>query len=396
MNESNTYSNEGEEISVLDLINFLQDSWKKLLIASMAGTVLGLSGWFFLGSYSAEYILLNNTNTNTNTNTNSNSYALDIVSWKTIQKSLPNLAAQVLAEGTAPDGKDALYQSMSDEKWWQKNISPSYAISKADTKDLAGISKDLDAASTTILSLTVTSGGNTKISSLDNVRAAAKFLRTGGAYLQIRNILNTYEGETISTVADIQKKITTTQIEMGYLQERAKRLEELRTRFPANSAVSQQVIDPKDSGAKYLPISTQIIAINNDINQSKEQLQRSRDRLVQIKLIKKFLDEANPLAEKTFDGLVLDNDLLGIEGKLRATLSKDDVIGLEILDQLHAQLLQVSARFTKGLEANTAPTSKKTGIIKSAAGGLAAAFFLMLLVLLGEKVWLRIKSGGPK
>jgi hypothetical protein len=285
---------------------------------------------------------------------------------------------------------------MSDDKWWQKNITPSYAISKADTKDLAGISKALDAASTTILSLTVTSSGNTKESSLDNVRAAAKFLRTGGAYLQIRNILNAYEAETISTVADIQKKITSTQIEMGYQQERAKRLEELRARFPANSSVSQQVIDPKDSGAKYLPISTQIIAVNNDINQSKEQLQRSRDRLVQIKLIKKFLEEASPLAEKTFDGLTLNKELLELEAKLRATFSRDDVNSLEILDQLRAQLLQISARFTKGLEANTAPTSKKTGVIKSAAGGLVTAFFLVLLVLLGENAWLRVKGGGAK
>lgn len=45
-----------------------------------------------------------------------------------------------------------------------------------------GISKDLDAASTTILSLTLTADAFTKEWCLDNVRAAAKFLRTGGAY----------------------------------------------------------------------------------------------------------------------------------------------------------------------------------------------------------------------
>jgi hypothetical protein len=214
--------------------------------------------------------------------------------------------------------------------------------------------------------------------------------------LQIRNILNSYEGETISAAADIAKKITSTQIEMGYQRERAKQLEDLHRRFPSNTNVGQQVVDLKDSGAKYLPISTQIIAVNNDINQSKESLVRMRDRLSQIALMKTFLERASPIADKTFDGLVLGAQLLAIEADLRSKLAKDDVNSQEILDQLHSQLLQISARFTKGLEANTAPIATKKGMIKSAAGGLAAAFFLMFLALLGQRMWVSVKSGGVK
>ena len=378
------------EISLLDIVNFVHESWKKLAAASLAGAVLGLGGWFFLGSYSAEYILLNNTNTNTNT------YALDLVSWKTIQKSLPNLAAQIEDEGKAPQGQAQLYKSLASEQWWQKNVSPSYAISKADTKDLAGISKDLDAASTTILSLTIAASGTTKEKSIENVRAAANFLRTGSAYLQLRNIVNSYESETIATVADLQKRITTTEIEMGYQVQRAKSLEDLHKRFPGGNNASNQVVDPKDSGAKYLPITTQIIAVNNDINQSKEALQRYQDRLAQISLMKTFIEQANPLFDKTFDGLALNSELLALEAQLRAKLTKNDLKQQEVLDQLRSQLLVVQARFTKGLEANTAPTSTKKGMIKTTAGGLAGAFFLMLLVLLGQRVWLNVKSGGAK
>lgn len=183
---------------------------------------------------------------------------------------------------------------------------------------------------------------------------------------------------------------------MGYQIQRAKSLEDLHKRFPGGNSVGNQVVDPKDSGAKYLPISTQIIAVNNDINQSKENLQRLRDRLMQIALIKTFLDEAIPLAEKSFDGLSLDDGLLQIEQKLRTKLAKEDVRGQEILDQLHAQLLQVQARFTKGLESNTAPTSKKLGMIKATAGSCAAAFFLTLIGLLGMRYWVNIKSVGAK
>lgn len=392
------------EISLIDIVSFLGASWKKLAIAALVGAVLGFGVWWFLGSYSAEYLLLNNASSNSNSglasNPNSatqpNSYALDLVSWKTIQKSLPNLAAQIDAEGKAPEGQSNLYRELANDQWWQKNAIPSYAISKADTKDLAGISKDLDAASTTILSLTLTCGGSTKEKSLENVRTAANFLRSGGAYLQIRNILNSYESEAISSVADIQKRITTTEIEMEYQVQRAKSLEDLHKRFPGNASVGGQVVDPKDSGAKYLPISTQIIAANNDINHSKEILRRLRDRLAQIALMKTFVEQASPLVEKSFDGLTLDAQLLQLEASLRAMLSKDDIQQIEILDQLRSQLLLVQARFTKGLEANTAPSATKKGMIKAVMGGFTTTFFLMLMMLLAQRIWSNIKVGVNK
>jgi len=381
-------SNGGAEISLLDIVTFVQSAWKKLAIAAVVGAVLGLGNWYFLGSYQAEYVLLNNNN--------NNSYALDLVSWKMLQKSLPNLADQIVEDNKAPQDQAFLYKALSNEQWWQKNVLPTYALSKADTKDLAGISKDLDAASTTILSLTLTASGSSKEQSIVNVRASAKFLRSGSAYLQIRSLLNGYESQTVSAVADVQQKITSTQIEMGYQQERVKSLEELHKRFPGGANISGQVVDPKDSGAKYLPLATQIVAVNNDINGSKEVLARLQKRLEQIGLIKAFIDQAIPLQDQTFDGLALDDQLLVIEGSLRSKLGKGDANGQELLDQLHSQLLAIQVRFTKGLEANTAPTASKKGMIKSTAGGLVAAFFLMLLALLGQRVWVSIKSGGVK
>jgi hypothetical protein len=209
--------------------------------------------------------------------------------------------------------------------------------------------------------------------------------------------LSGYEGESISSVADIQKKITSTEIEMRYQRARAKSLEELYRRYPTNSSLGQQIFDLKESGAKYLSITTQIIAINNDINQSKENLQRFHDRLTQITLIKTFLEQAIPLAENSFDGLALGTELLKIEDQLRAGLAKDDMQSQEVLDQLRSQLIQVQVRFTKGLEANTAPTIiGKKGMLQSTIGGSAAAFFFILLGLLVKKAWYRSNGVGRK
>ena len=380
------------EISLLDIISFLQESWKKLAVASIVGAALGISGWFFLGIYSAEYVLLNNYTSN-------NNYALDLVSWKMLQKSLPNLADQIINENKAPDDQQPLFKAMSTEQWWQKNAIPTYALSKADTKDLAGISKDWDTASTTIINLTLTATGKSKEQSIENVRLASNFLRTGGAYLQVRSLLNNLESQTLSTAADVQQKITVIQREMAYQQSRVKALEDLLKRFPLtpNGATVNQQGESSNSYGKYLPLTTQIIAANLDINQSKEDITRLQGRLSQIALTKEFLQLALPLQDQTFDGLVLDQKLLDVESTLRNKVNKNDSNGEQFLNDLHARLLDIKVRFTKGLEANTAPTSSgKKGMIKTTAGGFLSALFLMLLVLLGQKVWVSVKSDGVK
>jgi hypothetical protein len=151
-------------------------------------------------------------------------------------------------------------------------------------------------------------------------------------------------------------------------------------------------VDLKDVDAKYLPLTTQIIAVNNDINQNKERLMRLNDRLNQIALIKQFLVEALPLAQTELDGILLSKSLLGIEDKLRKGLPVADFKNRQAMDQVRSQLSAIEARFIKGLEANTAPVTKKTGMLKATAGGLAGAGFLMLMFLLGRKALSKLKK----
>lgn len=378
------------EISFLDIVNFLQESWKKLAAASIVGATLGLGSWFMFGTYSAEYVLFNNNNNN-----NNNSYGLDLVSWKMLQKSLPNLAARIIEENKAPENLSSIYYAMSSEQFWQKNVVPIYAISKADVKDLAKISSNLDLASTTIINLTFIASGDSKEQAVKNVMSAAVFLRSGGAYLQLRSLLNSYESQILSAVADLQQKIANTGNEMRYQQERVKNLEELRKRFPSTTsaaAINQRIDVGSNAAGKFLPLTTQIIAANTDIYESQEKIARLQDRLSQFVVAKNFLEQALSLQDQIFDGLTLGNQFLEIEANLRAKLAKDDIGGLQFLNDLRAQLLSIKVRFSKGLEANTAPFSNgKKGVIKSVVSGLVAAFFVMFLVLLGQKLFASIR-----
>jgi len=375
--------NGGAEISLLDIVNFLQSAWKKLAIAAVVGAILGFSNWYFLGSYNAELILNNNGGT-------------DLVGWRSLQKSLPNLADQMVDESKVPEGQESLYRTLSNADWWQKNTLATYGMSKADTKDLASTA-GLEAAGTSIMSLTITAAGSTRNKAIDNARGTKNFLLQGASYLAIKSLFSAQESQLISSDAELAKKINNTQVELGYQQERLKSLESLAKRFPNEQKTISQVVDPKDSGAKYMPISTQIIAANTDINASKESLERLKDAQAQMAILRTWVKQVSPLMNgESYDGIALTKKLLEQESQLRATLNPSDPKSLAFVDDLRSTLLANDVRFSKGFEMNTAPTASKKGMIKSTAGGLAGLFFLMLLALLGGRVWLHIKSGVAK
>jgi hypothetical protein len=344
----------------------------------MAGAVLGLSGWFFLGNYSAELVLSNNG-------------GIDLIGWRSLQKTLPNLADQLIEEKKIPDESIPFYRQMSDEVWWQKNVLPTYAITKADSKDLASTA-GLESAGSSILNLTITARASSREKALGQSRTAASFLLQGGAYLALRSMFNGMQSAVLTADNDLQKKINDTQIELQYQQKRLANLEGLLKRFPGDAKVSAQVVDPKDSGAKYLPISTQIIAANTEVNASKETLERLNDRISQIAIQKEFVQKAQPLVESNFDGLKLNQSLLDLQAQLYEQVGPDNIKDRAYLEGLRAQLLANQIHFTKGLMEDTPPIATKKGMLKATAGGLAAAFFLMLMVLVGQRFWQQVKT----
>ncbi|MBT8518876.1 hypothetical protein G6645_08575 [Polynucleobacter paneuropaeus] len=376
----------------LEIVDYLQSSWKKLALAGLVGAVLGLSGWFILESYTAEYVLFSNTISGNNQKSH-NQHSLDLLSWKILQKRLPILAAQIVENNQVPEGLIQIYKSMEDEQWWRKNVVPTYAISRTGVKDFSGIGKNSDSDSSEIIYITLKSDGKSKEQSLENVGAVAKFILSSGWYFELCSLINRYDAETIVDDAELQKKIANTKIEMSYKEESIRQLEQLYKRFPDKNLVYTQPVDVKGSEYKYLPIQTQIITTKADLNASNEILMRLQKRLNQAALTRKFLDQALPLQDKTHDGLVLSKQLLEIESNLRAKLDKSDSGGAEFLNDLHVQLLDIQSCFLKSWADSTEPTlSSKRGIIKAVAGGLVGGVLLMLLVLSGERVRREITS----
>ena len=365
-------------IDLWQVVDFLSEHWKKAALGAVAGAVIGVGGWSVLASYKAETILVNSVVSN------SEQRAINFISWRLLQKNLPILASQM----------DSGWSALESASWWQKNVVPTYSLSKADTKDLAAISKDLqDSEGQTILSLTVNASGSTKEKALSRLDEATRFIREGSVYLLLKGQIIGYEAKLLNGDADLQKRITDTEVELKFLRDRARNLEGLRQRFPQNVAVgSQQIVDLKDSNAKYMPISTQLVAVNTDINNAEESLKRMRDQQAQMVVLREYVAQARPQLEKETNGLKLAEGLLQIESQMRKAADAGDMNTQQILNDIRAQVVQVQARFTKGLESGSAPYVSRPGPVLPAVGGLLGGAIAALLYAMMRMMLAKLKT----
>lgn len=372
--------NDEDSISLDQIVDFFSDHWKKAVTGAVVGAVIGVGSWSVLATYKAESVLINNG-------------AVSFMSWRALQKNLPLLAAQLLETEQIKPDQTPVYTKLANAQWWVKNVVPTYSLTKADTKDLATISKDLqESGGTNILNLVVTATGSSKEAAEANVEISTRFIKEGLAYLSIKSLINGYESQVLNVDADLQKKILDAEVELKFMRERAKNLEALRQRFPQNAAVgSQQIVDLKDSSAKYMPISTQLVAIHTDINNTVESLQHMRDQLTQMNVLKQFVTQALPLMAKDTNGLALADALLKVETDMRQQLNPEDTNGLQMLNSIEATLVGFRTSFSKSLDTDLAPQVSRPGPTMPLAGGLLGGAALTLLMVLGQKTLRKLK-----
>lgn len=264
-NTEQQIAEDGQEISLNDIIDFFVIRWKVLLMGAFFGLIIALGGALLSGKYEAEATLINKSGIDKS--------GIDYLMWKNLKRNLPILAARI-SEATN-SGEDFL-RALSSEAWWQKNVVPTYAIGKEDAKAIFGMSKEQqDAESTKIKDFVVTATGSSKEDALKNLSTATSFLRSGAAYLALKDVIANYQVELLNSESEIAKNVSSLEIELTYLNDRMDSLELLKAKFPGNPAsIISQSTDYKDSSAKYLPIITQLIDVNKDISALKENLSR--------------------------------------------------------------------------------------------------------------------------
>lgn len=373
---------EDEGISLIDAVKLIADNWKRIVIGAVVGALVGVIGWLFLATYKAESVIVNDG-------------AINFLSWRNLQKSLPLLASQLIADNQVSPDQEKIYRTMADAKWWIKNVQPTYSLTKADIKDLATIGKELqENGGANILNLIVTTSASSKETAEANIDVTTQFIKSGSAYLSIKNIIKGYESQILNSDANLQKQIADAERDLKYMRERAKNLESLRQRFPQNvTATTQQVVDAKDSNAKYMPISTQLVAINTDINNTVESLAKLHDQQVREKTLREFVKQALPIIGKETNGLKLVNELLDVKADMRKSLPAEDENAQLALNDIEATLVSVRTHFTKSLDTDLTPQITRSSPLLPAIGGLLGGAVAMLLLSLGLRLKANYRSG---
>jgi hypothetical protein len=392
MNNPAADDEQDDEISLSDIIAFLAGEWRKLVAGAVVGLVLSIGAAVLVVQYKAEAVILN---ANANANAETTQPPIDFLSWKYLQKSLPELARRVVELKRAKPDEEKLYKQLSDPKWWEKNVEPNFALSKDDRKNLAGVGKDLEgSAGSTILFFIMTDSAADKETAEKNLATDIRFMRTASTYWALRNLIRQIDVSMSNTEAQLVKSIGASEIEIDYLLQKAQSYEALRKRYPNSDAGnSRQVVEVKEGGAKYLPLDTQLVAVNTEILSAKESLTRMRDKQKQHAITKEFLQKALPALEEHTDGLALGNDLLATLTEMRKKLPIKDRLQQQALSEVESDVASILVRFDKGLRVSVAPqASKVSSLLKSGALGLFGGGVLMLLFVMGQNAWLRARK----
>ena len=368
---------EEDAINIAQIFDFFYETWRKALIAGIGGALIGVSAWIGLTPYKSEAVLVNNG-------------ALTFLSWRNFQKSVPLLASQLVETGKISSDKQSLYKNMSNEKWWSKNVIPTYSLTKSDTKDLASIGKELqESEGSKILNLVVTTSGKSKDEAMVSAQDITKFIKFGLIFLSTKNVVNRYESDLLQDQAKVVKTKQDTEIELKYMHERENTLKNLAKEFPSNSqqVVNQQVLDPKESSSKFLAIGTQLVAIRLDIEEAEEKLKRMNDKVIRNDTMLAFIKEARPLIdEETSDTEIVDK-LLKIVNDMIASTKDIDVNRKAMLNDINADLINIRTSFTTGLNLDLVPAVTKKGPIAITAGSFVAGVIAFLFyVLLGKMI----------
>lgn len=360
-----------ETISLYDIAQFIKESYKKIVLLAIGGLVCAIIFTFALGQYTASITLLN--------------YAeLDIPRIKYLQAALPKLSQ----EESVKDPENYL----GSEQLWKTAIKVNSLVGKSDAKDL------LDPASLkserfNIYAIEMIGKANAKQLAEERVQEISNYFINGAVFIDLRDLVRQYELNVTATNAKLGTKILNAEVELAYIDQRIKNLTELKRQYPASITGqnnSMQLMDAKDSGAKYLPILTQIIAATADQNNQNELLQRYKEEAAQMRMYAAFVEKARPLMDAGLKDPKLLANLLDIvdEVKQEANTNYEKVV----LSTIEGDLKKIMAFKLYGLPQVGSISVISPAYLKNTAIGIFGGAMIGVLFALGLRVSQRLRA----
>jgi hypothetical protein len=371
--QSNNASHNFDEwtIGLSDIAQFVKESYKKIAVLALGGLVCAAIFTLAAGKYTASITLLN--------------YAkLDIPRIKYLQAALPKLSQMELVKASDT--------SFGSEGLWKSAIKVNNLVGKSDAKDLIDPAS-LQSDRFNIYAIEMIGKANTKKLAEERVQEITNFFTDGTVFIDLRDLVRHYELKVITTNAKLGIIILEAEVELAYIEQRIKNLNELKRKYPTtitgqNNAL--QVVDAKDSSAKYLPILTQIIAANADQNNILELLQRRKEEGAQMRIYSSFVEKAKSFMDAGLKDPKLLANLLNIldEAKKEANTNYEKFT----LSTIEGDLNTIIAFKLYGLPQFGSITIIGPAYLKNIAIGLFGGAMVGILFALGLRVSQRFRA----
>jgi hypothetical protein len=364
--------------SLIDLLIYLFSNWKIYFASGLIGILIAFGLVSLRGQYTAEAILINNQES-----------GLNYVSWRALQKNLVSLAQEL-----ASDEKQVskLQRMMANGEWWKTAVLPTFAITKAETKDFVSFSKEiLDAESVRIMNFVIKVNANSQSEAEQDINYVLSFIKTGSIFFASNLMISNLESKITKSIPRVNLEINKIHQEMKIINDRRDYLYSLRKEFPNGSAAGQ-IVDVNDRVAKFLPITTQLVAVLTDINQLDERLLQLKQEKAHIEVANDFVEQAKIILKSGLQDQNLIANLLNLEEDFRKKISPDDLSKIIALDNIRNDLIGIKVAYTQGLQQLSRSSVLPPKYLKSMVTGLIAGIFLGLLCLMLSFFWKIAKS----
>ena len=353
-----------QELSLRDLVNFIREFYKQIFYFALAGLIFGCISSFLI-PYTATISLSNDANIN-----------LSELRYYLTQIPRSDIDDQ------KKFNKEGKFNA--DEIFWKEHVKPITLLNKSDGKDLLDASS-LNADGSKIASIQIF----TKVSSIGDPARQLEQIKDdfilGIKFVLARDLIREVALEALTINNEMKSKYSTSEIELEYLQKRIKNLHKLKNQFPGSISIGTQVVDAKDSGSKYLPITTQIIAATTDANNLVEALARYEDAASKSVVKVLFVKKAKPLLPSDNHNPLLLQDLLSICEQIASNLSDPNQM-LEI-EHIKQRLAAIQITKINRLTESGAVSFERKSPLTFSLFGLLAGLLIGLLVAFGVNIY---------
>lgn len=342
-----------QDISVSEIINFIVEKWRVVLIFFTCGCLSGFFYYiFFVTWIGIHNIILPYSNS-----------PMNVVEFKKYQRYVPVVLSQKKTTNSQDYLYPNLYKKFYSPEYWQKNVKANTVLSKIDVKEMTSIGVDIDSASGYLSNISFITESSNEYDAEKNSKDSFNIFMQAGTFFRLKSLIETLSLKIYSTQPSIRASINDSRALI-------KNFGDHLSKGHHKSSISPQ----SKNGISPL-LSDYDDAVINLINKELS-LKKNESLILVMPQLKIAINEVG------YDGIQLGKKLLLIIQDHKSSVKfKTDDPEVSALDELESEIasIMLSSELIVSSPSVTI-LSKDSFLISTAIGGSLGLFFALLML----------------